>query len=136
MNLLAAGSVLLADQWTKRLAMRSPSATTIPFLPVVRLRSSAHTRPHFQHVPGRVLLIALLAAALGAVLLLRSMGWFTQPMSEIGLGVAFGGAAGNLIDVIHRRAIIDFIEVGERAVFNLADVAIVTGLLVAFAANR
>jgi signal peptidase II len=46
--------------------------------------------------------------------------------------LAFGGAAGNLLDILRLRSIVDFIDLHWWPVFNLADVAIVAGLVVAF----
>ena len=56
------------------------------------------------------------------------------PVTRIagGLACAFGGAAGNLIDILRYERVTDFIDLKWWPVFNLADVAIVGGLLVAF----
>jgi signal peptidase II len=51
--------------------------------------------------------------------------WATQ----MALGAALGGAAGNLLDRWYRDGVIDFIDVGFWPVFNLADAAIVIGAL-------
>jgi signal peptidase II len=71
-------------------------------------------------------------ALLSTVVLYRSGSWFHSRAALIGLGLAFGGAAGNLLDVLRLRAIIDFIDLRWWPVFNLADVAIVVGLATAF----
>ena len=47
------------------------------------------------------------------------------------LGSSLGGAMGNLIDGIGRRAVIDFIDLRVWPVFNLADAAIVAGAMIA-----
>jgi len=47
--------------------------------------------------------------------------------AAIALGAALGGAASNLIDRVHRRGIVDFIDVKICPVFNIADAAIVLG---------
>jgi signal peptidase II len=65
-------------------------------------------------------------------LLRRSGSWFHSQASLIGLGIAFAGAAGNLLDILRHRFVIDFIDLGWWPVFNLADVGIVGGLLLAF----
>jgi lipoprotein signal peptidase len=48
--------------------------------------------------------------------------------AAIGLGVALGGAASNLIDRVHHGGIVDFINVKIWPVFNIADAAIVIGV--------
>jgi len=47
----------------------------------------------------------------------------------IGLGLALGGATGNLADRVLRGAVADFIAVGAWPTFNLADAAMVTGVV-------
>ena len=50
----------------------------------------------------------------------------------IGLGLAFGGAAGNLLDVLELQRIVNFIDLRWWPVFNFADLGIVMGLAMAF----
>lgn len=54
-----------------------------------------------------------------------------QPTRLLRVSVALmlGGAFGNLIDRIHQGHVTDFIDVGPWPVFNLADSAIVVGLI-------
>jgi signal peptidase II len=46
----------------------------------------------------------------------------------VGLGLALGGAAGNVLDWIRRGAVVDFVDLGWWPVFNLADGGIVVGI--------
>jgi lipoprotein signal peptidase len=71
-------------------------------------------------------------ALASAMILFRTGIWFQSHASLIGLGAAFGGAAGNLLDIIRRHGVEDFIDVRWCSVFNLSDVAIFGGLAVAF----
>jgi signal peptidase II len=48
---------------------------------------------------------------------------------QIALGAVLGGATGNLIDRLRHGAVVDFIDVGFWPVFNVADAAIVVGML-------
>ena len=45
------------------------------------------------------------------------------------LALMLGGALGNLIDRIHQGHVTDFVDIGPWPVFNLADSAIVVGLV-------
>jgi len=56
-----------------------------------------------------------------------------ESLAVAGLGAALGGAAGNLLDQLHRGGIVDFIAIGRWPAFNLADAAIVLGVVVAVA---
>ncbi len=46
------------------------------------------------------------------------------------LGLQLGGALGNLIDRLRLGFVTDFIDIGPWPVFNIADAAIVTGLII------
>ena len=51
--------------------------------------------------------------------------WFTRAA----LGLQLGGAAGNLIDRFRHGYVVDFIDVGPWPIFNIADSAIITGIV-------
>jgi signal peptidase II len=61
----------------------------------------------------------------------REYGFFT------GLGLILGGAAGNLIDRLQYRAVVDFLDFSYRGwhwpAFNVADIAICAGAFLAIA---
>src|SRR5262249_52956338 len=48
----------------------------------------------------------------------------------IAAGLVAGGAIGNLIDRLRTGSVTDFVEIGSWPRFNLADVAITTGVIV------
>ena len=48
---------------------------------------------------------------------------------RLSLGLQLGGAAGNLLDRLRMGHVTDFLDVGPWPIFNLADAAIVTGLI-------
>lgn len=75
-----------------------------------------------------VLLTLWLLALAAAGLLVTSLRTFGEPPARIALGVALGGGAGNLLDLWRHGAVQDFLDLG-LGVFNLADVAIVVGLI-------
>lgn len=49
---------------------------------------------------------------------------------RLSLGLQIGGASGNLIDRLRLGHVTDFMDVGAWPVFNLADAAIITGLVI------
>jgi signal peptidase II len=57
--------------------------------------------------------------------------FFQGPAAPIALGAALGGAGSNLLDRLRRGGVVDFIDLGFWPVFNLADVAIAAGIIMA-----
>lgn len=130
--LFYAGALLLVDQWSKRLV--SAQATDRPLVwRQIRIRLVANSRAIYTRRSVRAVLVLIWGAALlAAITLHRSGSWFQSNAAQLGLACAFGGAAGNLLDILRRGHVVDFIDLGWWPVFNLADVAIVGGLAVAF----
>jgi lipoprotein signal peptidase len=125
-ELVACGGLSFAlDQCSKRLAIeRRPHDIIL---------SSRQPRSSTRSVSGPASLLLIWMAALAcAIVLARSGAWFQTDIARFGLAAAFGGAAGNLLDLVRRRAVVDFIDVGWWPAFNVADVAIVAGLVLAF----
>lgn len=77
-----------------------------------------------------VVLAALIACACAAYVV---AGKATVPLSAV-LGVVAGGGVGNLIDRVSQGAVTDFFKTTfvDFAVFNVADIAITCGFVVAF----
>ena len=125
--------VLLAlslDQVSKWLVMRKLGAQgSLTLLRFFRLRTvlNAYRRPGLLWSDlGLIVLWA--AAVLSPVVLAKTRPFLTTALPQIGLGVALGGAAGNLVDRLWRGAVVDFIDLRVWPVFNLADAAIVLGV--------
>jgi lipoprotein signal peptidase len=135
LELVACGSAWLAvDQWSKRLVTRRAAHASM-------VRSARARVPdlsaHAHRSPGaHVTLVLVWCGALASAIALHQSGsWFQSTAAQWGLASAFGGAAGNLLDTLRHRSVVDFIDLGWWPVFNLADVAIVGGLIVALLRN-
>ncbi len=102
----------------------------------LRLRRVASTNNRYtSHLSRAALILAWIAAVGATILLNRSGSAFQSSLGLVGAGAAIGGAAGNLTDILKSRFVVDFIDLGWWPVFNLADVAIIGGLAVAFIAG-
>jgi signal peptidase II len=130
---LASGIVALClDQWSKRVAARAGNRR-ISCGCFLRIRCVRNSRDLYDRSNKRAVLVLIWLVSLAAALILyRVRGTFRGPAALIGLGSAFGGAAGNLLDIWRRRLIIDFIDLRWWPVFNVADLAITAGLVLAF----
>lgn len=132
MLLGVAGFSFFLDQATKRLvARRLAAGQSVPLTSWLSIKRMNNTW-------GLLLLrnprgqIMLLAAVVGGVCLLVWQGLFFQrPAAQVGLGLALGGATGNVYDQFRRGAVLDFLDLGWWPVFNLADAAITMGVLTA-----
>jgi len=90
----------------------------------------------YGHTGARALLVLLWLTAIASAIALHRSGILFQGRYAVSaLGLAFGGAAGNLLDILRLRSIVDFIDLGWWPVFNLADMAIVGGLTAAFSSG-
>ena len=135
-TLLASGvAALIIDQHSKNLVRLYSSDRALPAGSVVRFRYVRHVHDSYERPHIRVLFVLSWAAAFIASILLQRTGeWFQSPAASIGLGFALGGAAGNLIDILRLRHVVDFVDLRWWPLFNVADLAITAGLPLAFLA--
>ena len=76
-----------------------------------------------------ILWFAAVACAVGALLYAPALQ--QNVFVAAGIAAALAGASGNLADRVIHGAVVDFVALGRWPVFNLADVAIVAGAVVA-----
>jgi len=124
--------VLFLDQWSKRVIALRAGQGAVSVGSLVRIRHARNARELYSNDSVRITLVLLWLAALASGIVLHRSGVRLQGHAAmLGLGAALGGAAGNLTDILRRRCVVDFIDLGWWPVFNLADVAIVCGLVLA-----
>lgn len=136
--LVALLAIVAADQFSKWLVveyMNLREVKAIDFIPFLNFRMAWNNGVNFGLMSadtdtGRWLLIAF-TGAISAVLVAASI-WSRRPLSALGLGIAAGGAIGNLIDRFTYGAVADFINMSGFGIrnpwsFNVADIAIFAG---------
>ena len=135
--LLTALLIIAADQLTK-LWIRSNLAIgqSLPETGFFRLTHVGNSGAAFGLFHGQSCLLTIVALLGVAVLLLYALliyRRFPFPDNMLGwsaLGLVLGGTAGNLIDRLHLGYVTDFIDVGVWPAFNIADSAIVVGVII------
>jgi signal peptidase II len=135
-------TIIVIDQLTKEWALNtlapgpcSEPDACIDLIAGVRFNLVFNTGAAFSGGRGYGPLIGMLAMVMTGVLIYLS----TRRQDRFGIilfGALAGGAVGNLLDRIFRAddgplsgAVIDFIDVGWWPVFNIADMAIVVGVV-------
>jgi signal peptidase II len=130
---LVAGLALVLDQASKKLALdqvaREPRA---PARSGPRIRLVRNRAVGLGLVRSRRTLILLWVVAVsGTILSILGEPSFQGYATQLGLGAAIGGATSNLLDLLRRGAVVDFIDFRIWPVFNVADAFIVVGVVAA-----
>lgn len=126
---VAAGVVAL-DQATKALVVSAiERGEEVKFFIGVDLTHVRNTGVAFGAFSGAGTVIAIASAVALAGLLLYFALHATNRWLWLPIGAVLGGAAGNLVDRLRVDAVIDFVDPVAWPAFNLADVAIVLGIL-------
>ena len=131
--LLPAILVLLVDQLTKMaVTRRLANGSSAAVVWGVRLRCAMKPSRSRRLPDKRIALVLLWGVVLSTFAFLIGQGdVFHHPAAHVGIGAALGGAASNVYDRLRRGAVVDFVAIGWWPVFNLADVGITLGALVA-----
>ena len=133
--LLIMAGVLILDQSSKYLVeTRIPLygyRAPIPGLEnLIRFTHTANTGAVFGLFQGTGMFFAGLAIVVAAAIVyinhtLPGKQWLLR----VALGLQLGGALGNMIDRFRQGHVTDFIDVGPWYIFNVADMAIVGGVI-------
>jgi len=132
--LLVGALVLAVDQLTKHWATdtlaHNPYGGPSLFDGLITLTYATNTGAAFGVLTDRGILFLLIGLVVAGVLI---AGWRLLPrqrlLVRLSLGLQLGGAAGNLLDRVREGHVIDFILLPHWPVFNLADSAIVCGVV-------
>ena len=127
---LVLGAVLLADQASKAAVVDSVRPGTreavFPGVELVHVRNEGVAFGVLAG--GHALVVAVVSAALlGVVVYFATHA--ERPLIWLPAGLLMGGALGNLVDRLGDGGVTDFIKVPLWPAFNLADIAITTGVL-------
>lgn len=127
-----AAAVVALDQVSKsivtdRLQAGSPVRLLHGLVYLDYTRNSGAAFSSFQHGGVVFALVAIVVSL--AILLLYRRAAYGPWLVRLGLALVLGGAIGNLVDRVRLGYVVDFIDLRWWPVFNLADSAIVIGVL-------
>jgi signal peptidase II len=128
-SMLTAALVVAADQASKAFVLaRWPLAGVTAPRAFVSIRCILNPQGTLAAFAGMPALAALWAATIATAALILHTGLLGQAaFVPVSVGVAVGGATGNVLDRLCRGAVVDFVAIGPWPVFNLADAALVAG---------
>lgn len=133
--LLIMAAVLILDQGSKylvetRIPLYSYWAPIPGLEDLIRITHTANTGAVFGLFQGTGMVFAGLAVIVaGAILYINHTLPSGQWLLRVALGLQLGGALGNMIDRFRQGHVTDFIDVGPWYIFNIADMAIVSGVI-------
>lgn len=122
---------LLADQGSKLLVRTNLGlGQSFPAEGPFRITHIANPGAAFGLFPNQSLFLVLTATiGIAALLVYYRAPYFSGLIPKASLGLQLGGAAGNLIDRLRLGSVTDFVDLRIWPVFNLADSAIVLGVI-------
>lgn len=133
--LAIAAIVILLDQYTKGLVEANlplyQSWAPIPAIAAFfRITHATNTGAAFGLFQGGGWLFGILATIVAVAIIYYSLTLsYGFNLLRIALGLQLGGAVGNLLDRIQIGHVTDFLDFGPWPIFNLADTAIVSGVV-------
>ena len=124
-------AALVTDQLSKYLVLTNMyPGQSIPESGFFRLTYVTNTGSASGLFPNQTLfLIVASFLGIGILLVFYHIHRVSSSILRISLGLQLGGAIGNLMDRLRLGYVVDFLDVGAWPVFNLADSAIVVGLV-------
>ena len=129
--------IVTADQLSK-LWIRTNLAVgqSIPEVGFLRLTHVTNTGSAFGLFQGQtfpltiVAVVSVVALLLYAVFFYRRFPFLDNCLAWVGLSLILGGTVGNLIDRLRLGHVTDFIDFGFWPAFNIADSAVVVGVII------
>ncbi len=134
---LAALLVVAADQlskmWIRSNLVVGHSLPETGFFRIIHIHNTGAAFGLFQGHSFALTIVALVGIAvilLYALFIYRHFPISDNRLGKSALGLVLGGTVGNLIDRLHLGYVTDFIDVGVWPAFNVADSAIVVGVII------
>ena len=134
--IITASLVVTADQLSKLWIRTYPQGHLLNkagFFQIIHIRNTGAAFGVFQDQSLALAIVALIGVAVTVFLAFyayRRFPLLARMPNRIAFGLILGGTVGNLIDRLSLGYVTDFIDVGFWPVFNIADSAIVIGVII------
>jgi signal peptidase II len=133
--IIISGIVLLIDQLSKLLFLKTGNFNILPFLDITVI---GNTGASFGILEGNTFLLSIVSFFVVGFILYLKESLNKKPEVIFSLGLILGGTLGNLVDRLFRKAVVDFIHIHfswlNYPAFNIADSSIVIGTIILFIA--
>lgn len=134
--LLTALLIVAADQLSKTwIGSNLVRGESLPATGFFRLTHVHNSGAAFGLFPGQsfALIIVALVSIIGLLLFVflfsRRFPFFEDRLVRLAFGLILGGTVGNLIDRLRLGYVTDFVDIGIWPAFNVADSAVVIGVI-------
>jgi len=126
---VTAGGVTLLDQLTKLIIIKNfvPGESLVVIDGFLKLTYVQNFGAAFGILQGESWFLLICAIALVAGIVIYQYKQQISGITNVVLAIIVGGAVGNLLDRWIYGYVIDFFDLGWWPVFNIADIAIVSG---------
>lgn len=129
--LASAAAVLGLDHLTKWLVVRDIAlGEEVPANGPVTLHHIENRGAAFGLFPGFQAVFLAVAVVVSIYILVVGHRAGTRPITQVSFGAVLGGAAANGVDRLRQGYVVDFVDLHRWPIFNLADAAIVIGIIV------
>jgi signal peptidase II len=130
--LLGSAIVVFAlDHGTKWLVVRDvPYGDQVPASGPVTIHHIHNSGAAFGLFPGFQAAFLVVALVVSVYILVVGHRAGNGALTQVTLGAVLGGAAANAVDRFRQGYVVDFVDLHRWPVFNVADAAIVTGILI------
>ena len=121
--------VLLLDQLIKYIA-QTINMNIIVIDNIFKLKYVQNDGAAFSILSGHTMFLIIITLVISLLIFKLMYSYKEDISSDIAFGFIFGGIFGNLIDRLIFQYVRDFISVGNYPIFNIADSAIVVGVII------
>ena len=120
--------ILIIDQLLKGI-LETITKSYVIIDKVLSIRFVTNTGAAFSILENNILILIIVSISVLILVYNLSFSFKSDKLTNITFGLLYGGILGNLIDRVFYGYVRDFISIGKFPIFNVADIAIVVGII-------